>query len=371
MKGRVLFLLLVLFLRFLLGWLEVEKYLNNSSVSITGNIYNIYHSDSKCVIQIGRFFVDYRNDCKFSQGDRIKVSGRVNRGLIDSILGRLWLNSAELVNLPVSNEKLINKTRIGVFLKSVREKVVAKYFMFLPEPESGLVAGIVLGDKKDIGREFYEQMIKSGTVHIAVASGYNIMLVGGTVLSVCFWLMKRKRAVLVAIAAMLIYAFEAGGDPPVMRAVIMAGIIFIASCMGRKVISWWILLVTGWVMILVEPLLLVSVSFQLSIAASVGLMVIEPWVRSKFETGDERVSELLSSSGVLSSVSTMLMTMPIIWWNFSRVSLIGIVCNVLILPFVPVLMILGAGMQVLPQIFSWLTYTVAHWMVRVIQFFGS
>jgi predicted membrane metal-binding protein len=57
-----------------------------------------------------------------------------------------------------------------------------------------LVAGILLGYKKDIGHIFYEQMINSGTVHIAVASGYNIMLVGGTILSVCFWIMNRKKA---------------------------------------------------------------------------------------------------------------------------------------------------------------------------------
>jgi hypothetical protein len=52
-------------------------------------------------------------------------------------------------------------------------------------------------------------------------------------------------------------------------------------------------------------------------------------------------------------------------------SWIGVVSNILILPFVPILMIVGAGMQVLPQIFSWPSYVVAHWMVVVIRFFGS
>jgi competence protein ComEC len=259
----------------------------------------------------------------------------------------------------------------SMYLLAVREKIVNVYRVSLPEPESSLVAGIVLGYKKDIGREFYDQMVKSGTIHIAVASGYNIMLVGGTVLSLCFWVTRRRRASLVAILAMLFYAAEAGGEPPVVRAVIMAGVVFLAAVVGRKALSWWVLLVTGWVMVVIEPLLLVSVSFQLSMAASVGLMVVEPVTKKLLRNGHEKLADILGGSGILTSFSTMAMTAPIIWWNFGRMSWIGVVSNILILPFVPILMIVGAGMQVLPQIFSWPSYVVAHWMVVVIRFFGS
>ncbi len=51
-------------------------------------------------------------------------------------------------------------------------------------------------------------------------------------------------------------------------------------------------------------------------------------------------------------------------------SLIGILSNILILPLVPILMITGAAMQVLPGVFSYPTYAVARWMIEVIRFFG-
>lgn len=370
MKKRVFLLILLLIFRFILGFIDTYKYHQFSKVRLTGNIDNLYHIDTKCIIVLGRFWIDYRSDCSFSQQDKVQILGRVNGGVIDRFLGRLWLDSAELVVLE-DNSNI--KPQIDVLLSvlnRIRENSVNVYRRYLSVPESSLVAGIVLGYKNDIGQEMYELMVKSGTIHIAVASGYNIMLVGGTVLSICFWLMKRKWASLVAVLAMLFYALEAGGEPPVARAVIMAGSVFAAAVIGRKALSWWILLITGWMMVIFEPWLLVNVSFQLSMAASVGLMVVEPLMKRLLSTGHEKLSEILGGSGILTSLATMATTAPIIWWQFGRMSWIGIVSNILILPLIPILMITGALMQVLPQVFSWPTYVVAHWMVGVIRFFG-
>jgi competence protein ComEC len=149
----------------------------------------------------------------------------------------------------------------------------------------------------------------------------------------------------------------------------MTSVVFVAALVGRKVISWWILLLTGWVMILVEPLLLTNVSFQLSMGASVGLMIVEPTISRKLGNSHEKLNEVLSGSGLLTSLSTMVITAPIIWWHFGRMSWIGIVSNIMILPFVPLLMIVGVFMQVLPSVFSWPTYALAHWMVRIEIFF--
>jgi ComEC/Rec2-related protein len=370
MKRRVIFLSLVLIFRFSLGWFESRKYEDQALIKITGNIDNIYRNNTECIMTVGRFWIDSRSNCTFSRGDNVQVIGTIKGRVIDRFIGRLWLDNAELVE--TTDVSLGGKFESGfsTFLKSFREKMMQVYRTRLSEPESGLVAGIILGNKKDIGSKMYEQMVRSGTIHIAVASGYNIMLVGGTVLSICFFLIKRKRASLVAVLMMILYAMVAGGEPPVIRAVIMAGVVFWAAVLGRGTVSWWVLLVTGWLMILLDPLILVSVSFQLSMAASVGLMIVEPAIQNILRKNHEKLSEILSGSGILSSISTMVMTTPIIWWNFARLSWIGVVSNILILPLVPILMIFGAGMQVLPWLFSIPTYVVAHWMVEVIRFFG-
>lgn len=371
MKWRILFIFVILVLRFFLGYVDSAKYRQTEVIKVTGNIDNIYQYNTECIIVLGRFWIDNRGVCSFSRNTSISVVGTVNSNVIDRFLGRLWLDRAELA---VSVKPVImasTQTVFSTFMDSVREKSVSIYRQFLPEPESGLVAGIVLGYKNDIGQEMYNLMVNSSTIHIAVASGYNIMLVGGTVLSVCFWFMKRKWASVVAILAMIFYAVEAGGEPPVTRAVIMGAVVFVAAIVGRRTISWWILLVTAWIMILIEPLLIFNVSFQLTMAASVGLMVVEPALTKVLSRSHEKLVEILGGIGIMTSLSTMFVTTPIIWWNFGRMSWIGIVSNILILPLVPMLMITGSLMQVLPWVFSWPTYAIAHWMVEMIRFFGS
>lgn len=362
---------LFLFYRFALGWQETVKYRNQSRISVTGNIDNIYRNKSECIIEVGKFWINLRNDCTFSRMDKVKIVGRVSGGVIDRFLGRLWLDSAELVVLSDSFNNDIFSNALSRYFGEIRENIVNVYQRYLPEPESGLVAGIILGYKNDIGQKFYDSMVKSGTIHIAVASGYNIMLVGGTVLSMSLWFLKRKWASLLATMAMLLYALEAGGEPPVVRAVIMASVVFLAAILGRRALGWWILLVTGWVMILFEPWLLINVSFQLSMAASVGLMVVEPAVSKWLGQTHEKLNEALGVSGILTSFSTIMITTPIIWWHFGRMSWIGILSNILILPLIPILMVVGALMQIIPEVFFWPTYTLAHWIVEVINFFGN
>lgn len=371
MKWRILFIFVILVLRFFLGYLDSSKFSQNDQVEVTGNIDNIYQNNTKCIIVLGRFWIDYRGTCSFSRNVPISVVGTVNSNVIDRFLGRLWLDRAELAVSKKPASVVSSQNIFSSFMDLVREKSVSVYRQYLPEPESGLVAGIVLGYKNDIGQDMYNMMVNSSTIHIAVASGYNIMLVGGTVLSICFWFMKRKWASIVAILAMIFYAVEAGGEPPVTRAVIMGAVVFVAAIVGRKTISWWILLVSAWIMILIEPLLIFNVSFQLTMAASVGLMVIEPALTKVLSRSHEKLVEILGGVGIMTTLSTLFVTTPIIWWNFGRMSWIGILSNILILPLVPMLMITGSLMQVLPWVFSWPTYALAHWMVEMIRFFGS
>jgi competence protein ComEC len=187
-----------------------------------------------------------------------------------------------------------------------------------------------------------------------------------------FWIFKRNIATLVSITAMTFYAVLAGGDPPVVRAVWMAGFLYLGQLIGRGSVSVWILSLTSWLMLMIDPSLIFSVSFQLSVAASYGLMVVEPWMSSKLNKlmGDGLIG-LCAKTGLLTTISTMMMTMPVLWWHFGRMSLIGVLSNSLILPIVPVVMIFGAGMLVLPQVFWLPAYVFVHWIVLVIKFFGA
>jgi ComEC/Rec2-related protein len=372
MKNRLPVLVFLLIFRCILGWATTLDFSPGREIRVTGYPDNMYQDISKCIIKIDRFLFLSEEICAKYQDTEIRATGTLDKPLIDSFVGNLWLTSAEIEIMESNQELKETRTQDRDCLNNFRESLVSVYKKYVPEPEAGLVSGVVLGYKKDIGQELYQQMIKSGSIHIAVASGYNILLVGGVVLSLSFWIAHRSIAVWIALATMILYALLAGGDPPVVRAVWMAGLMYLGQVLGRRTRFGWVLAFTAWIMLMIDPTLLVSVSFQLSVGASFGLMVVEPWMSKKLASvAGGGLINFVGSMGVMTTASTMLMTMPVIWWHFGRMSLIGMVSNILILPFVPPLMIFGAGMLLFPGLFSFPVYALSHWIVLMIRFFGS
>ena len=134
--------------------------------------------------------------------------------------------------------------------------------------------------------------------------------------------------------------------------------------------AWWSLLLAGWVMVMADPYILESISFQLSMAASVGLMMVYPALVSLSVMKGYRSIEMLDRVGVMTTLATMITTSPVIWWHFGRVNLIGLVSNVLVLPLVPLIMILGVLVLPLGMIAAPFLYAVAHWVSVVAYWFG-
>lgn len=366
MHQKISILFTLLLLRGIFNFLTMTRLEDGVALSVIGNIDKIERNISKCNIYLGHYFGTILGDCYFSQGQKIKLIGRYKWRVIDSFYGDLWLSDAEISKLDDNKNRLSYEEPHLDFWGGWREKISQKYRKYLPSKEASLVAGIVLGDKRGISGDFYEEMVSSGTIHIAVASGYNLMILGGSLLSLLFWWFRRSVATVVAIVVMFGYTLLSGADPPVVRAWVMASILFIGMAIGRSAVSWWALLLTAWVMVILDLAMIRSVSFQLSVAASVGLMIVEPKMRTFLERFNGKWVEIVVGSGFLTTLAATLTTSPFIWWYFQRLSLMGLVSNLFILPLVPALMFLGALMIVLGGLVSWPVYLLAHTIVLII-----
>jgi competence protein ComEC len=360
-------LVFILFLRLAINYFGVNGVLVGRKLSVMGKVDNVYQSGTLCIVSVGKFRGNFEGKCSIGVGGKVEMIGRTRWSLIDGGLGRIWLDEADI--------RLISLGVVGAG-EGFRARLVGVYQKLLPAQEAALVAGIVLGDKTGLNYNFYQRLIRSGTVHIVVASGYNVMIVGGTVLSILLYLWKRKWASLGAVVVMAGYAVLAGGAPPVVRAVVMGVIILIAPILGRQSVSWWSLLLAGWVMVLIEPAVMESISFQLTMAASVGLMIVEPWLKRRVELIDNRYLSLVLRTEFMPTLSASLLTLPFIWWHLGRVGWWGLVTNLVVLPLVPVVMFLGAlslvlGVIWLPlgQVVAWLTYALAHLVVVIVGMF--
>jgi len=359
-------LLVLLGFRLMGNWVSVNEHREGDVLKVAGNAIIMDQKQSKCVYKIDKFWWEEDKKCRFSQMGRVVFVGKVDGGLIDKFFGRLWLVDGEILFV---DELEQNECKVDTVLAGLREKIGSILNENLPKKEAALVAGIVLGYKESLNGAFYDALVSSGTIHIVVASGYNVMIVAGVAMCWLFWVCKRKYATVVGIILICLYALIASLSAPVVRAAIMASLLLWGQALGRRQTGWWSLLLAVWGMVMIDPLQLGSVSFQLSVAATAGLFFVSPML--------DRRSKLIAVSGLGQTMGALITTLPIIWWHFGRFSLVSLWSNLLVLPLVPVVMGLGGMMIVggvvwgpLAGVLSFPVYAITHLIVVLVQFFG-
>ena len=339
---------------------------------VAENVVRVTQSDSNCVVETEKFAAKFGGKCSMSYKSQIRIIGKVKYRLIDIFDGKKELVDAKIDVLDPAKNKALDGTEVVNFFERLRIIARSVYNKYLPQNEAGLLSGIVFGLKDDIGYDFYQAMVESGTVHIAVASGFNLMLLYGFLTSFFFWFFERKHASWLIVFILLFYSLISGMQPPIFRAWLMMVILIWSTSEGRKMKGWWILGLSVWFMLVWDISLITNVSFQLSVASSFALIVVLPEVRTMFETKKMVfVYELLEKGQILTTLLASVFTLPIVYWHFGRIGLWGLVSNALVLPLVPPLMILGLLILILPTVFYVPTYFLAKTIVFLIYFFAN
>src|SRR5579884_199031 len=174
---------------------------------------------------------------------RVNQIGGLNKNLYR-------FNSATLQESPESF------SRLNQYLTDTISKV-------LPDPESPLLSGIILGAKQDLAPDFKQALTRTSTIHIVVVSGQNLSLLSGFIMVLAPFI-GRKKTILLNLLAIFGFTLLTGFQVPVLRAAIMVTLALSAQILGKEGDSVWILFLTAMIMLLVDPNWLFSVSFQLS-----------------------------------------------------------------------------------------------------------
>src|SRR5690606_1400099 len=176
-------------------------------------------------------------------------------------------------------------------------------------------------------------------------------------------------------------------DPSVVRAAIMGGItLFAGRWLGRTLYAYASLCLAAFAMTLLRPAALWDAGFQLSFAATLGILLyVEPLSRRVLavlgrwtDEGRARRLARLLADGLLVTLAAQLLTLPLLLYHFRQLSLVTPLANLLILPAQPGIMIWGGlataasvrwlplgRLLVLPAWF-FLTYTIA-----VVEWFAA
>lgn len=204
----------------------------------------------------------------------------------------------------------------------------------LPEPEASLASGIAFGRDGTIPPELYDDFRATGLAHIVAVSGSNVMLLAGLAFTFCVPVAGRRWAVLPAALLVVLYAIVAGASGSVVRAGVMAGVLLFGRWAGRPESALPALAATAIVLTVGWPWLAADAGFQLSLAATAGIIVFSPWLDWAIGAGlrRARLSPWAPGTAVDALALTLgatVATLPISAVTFGRVSLIGPVANVI------------------------------------------
>jgi competence protein ComEC len=137
----------------------------------------------------------------------------------------------------------------------------------VPEPQSSLLAGILIGEKQSLDKNFKEALTNTSTIHMVVVSGQNLSMLAGFLLAFSSWF-GRKKTILGTIGILIGYSILTGLQVPVIRAAFMSIMSLGGLLLNREVNALKILILSGLLMLVLNPTWLDSISFQLSFMAT-------------------------------------------------------------------------------------------------------
>lgn len=257
----------------------------------------------------------------------------------------------------------------------------------IPDPEAALLSGILLGNDNGLPPDLADAFRATGMTHIIAISGFNIAILIAVFTGLAERFLPQRQAVILALVGIVLYTLLVGADASVVRAAIMGGLYLIASrYLGRPTFAYSSLFLAGWVMTAVNPFTLWDVGFQLSFAATLGLMLYaEPfgqWTRARLlrHLSASSVNQLMGwlSEAALVTLAAQILTLPLMMFYFGQASLISFPANALILPAQPGVMIWGGlaaltGMVVpaIGQVFGWIVWLFLAYTIGLVRAFAA
>ena len=247
----------------------------------------------------------------------------------------------------------------------------------LPEPHASLLNGILFGIKASMPRNFYNALITTGVLHIIALSGVNISILTTLTAKITLF-MGRKASSILTICLIVLFVLFVGLSPSVVRAAMMGSLSLLAVTFGRQ--DWGLLslfLVCG-IMLLFDFSLIKNLSFQLSFAATFGIILANRRVERQYRKGLLEQIKYWFKENLKITLSAQLFTLPIIFFNFHRVSMISPVTNLLLEWVIQPIMVLGFitsifGFIWLPlgMLVGWIVWVPLTYLITVVEFLAK
>lgn len=290
-----------------------------------------------------------------------------------SVTGLFVTYDTDSINI-LSNQKDYFKSS----LHSVR-KLIDETIHKLHNPQTaGLLRGLLLADRSEIDYETKNEFINSGVVHILAVSGLHV----GYVLVIIIFIFGRfgiyLRSIL-TILGLVAFMFLTGVPPSVFRATLMSVVIIIAFLSNRSTNIINSISIAAFIILLLNPNEIYNPGFQLSFSAVLAIGILYPYIQKiifKLNLKHKWLEYILLFFGV--SLSAQIGTLPFTLAYFSKLSVVALFANLIVIPTVGVIIgiafitvFIGVISNSIAIYFAAANDLLSGWMIDFIKYTGQ
>ena len=335
--------------------------------------------------EIGKILITVANYPEYFYGDVLKIVGKIQFPVVfdefnyknylakDKIYYVMYYPRIEILDRNQGNE-------IFSAILKFKNNLTQKVEMSMPFPEVSILEGIILGNKQIFSEKVKNNLSITGTSHITAISGMNIVIISEILMIVLIGLgLWRKQAFYFVLVLIFLFIVMVGAPASAVRAGIMGMILLYAKKVGRLGNPARIMIFAGAIMLAFNPLLLrYDIGFQLSFLAVLGLIYIKPifdswWGKLLKKEYIGPILEIIDTT-----IAAQISVLGILVYNFGKISFISPIANILIVPFITLLTIVGmvfiGGLMIsgfLGKILLWPAYLGSAYVLRVIDWFAK
>ncbi|NJN11936.1 MAG: DUF4131 domain-containing protein [Richelia sp. RM1_1_1] len=255
----------------------------------------------------------------------------------------------------------------------LRQRIISSQVRWLGVPEGPLVSAMVLGSKAiDLPYSTRDLFVQTGLAHSIAASGFHTSLILGLVLGLTKRF-TRKTQFICGCLALIVFLSLTGFQPSVLRAVIMGFAALIGIGLKRKVKQLGSLIVAATLLLLINPLWIGDLGFQLSFLATLGLITTVPSITKRLGWLPPTIASLIAVP-----ISATIWTLPLQLYVFGVVPFYGILLNIISTPLISIISIGGIFSAVAALIFPFagsVLASVLHYptdlLIKIVELFRN
>lgn len=286
---------------------SVEKVVKRfEQVDVTGDLL-LYIKGDDITYEVGEIVL--------FKADLQTIKNKNNPGEFNA--EKYWLSKGIklMAFVPESNLKVIGmELTFKGFWLGTRASIVKIIDKYVSPENSPLVIALTLGDKSNLSVEDKTQFSNSGAMHVLAVSGMHV----GILLLFLQWVFKlfkplrqRNLYLYFAIAFLWCFAFLTGMSASVLRAVMMFSIMAAGQLLGRKIFSFSSLTFSAFILLMVNPMFVFDIGFQLSYLAVIGIVLFFKPIRELYYSRYKLVNYFWEGTalGIAAQIGTVPLTL--------------------------------------------------------------